>query len=310
MSEEEVYEEEVEEQEGKPKQKFVVPQIVAPKIPDGERVDFDDIHRKRLEKDFMELQGLIDAHFDNRKQEEEELIALKERIEKRRTERSDQQRIRAEKDKERQARIADEKARKEEDRARKMAEDDIMKKKALSNMGAAYGGYLQKAEKGRGKKQTEREKKKKILADRRKPLNIDHLGEEKLKEKAKELWQWLYDLESEKFDLQEKLKRQKYDQQERNEREESGRPLEVGGGPWSSGPAGGGGGGGGGIGSEAPRQQLTTARRLPTVTTVARKNKTTTTITTTKTKENPRQNGEPGKNHCGVFVPCHHPPGG
>ncbi|XP_061422713.1 troponin T, fast skeletal muscle isoform X1 [Lethenteron reissneri] len=159
----------------------------------------------------MELQGLIDSHFDNRKQEEEELIALKERIEKRRTERSDQQRIRTEKDKERQARIADEKARKEEDRARKMAEDDIMKKKALSNMGAAYGGYLQKAEKGRGKKQTEREKKKKILADRRKPLNIDHLGEDKLKEKAKELWQWLYDLESEKFDLQEKLKRQKYD---------------------------------------------------------------------------------------------------
>lgn len=31
------------------------------------------------------------------------------------------------------------------------------------------------------KKQTEREKKKKILADRRKPLNIDHLSDDKLK---------------------------------------------------------------------------------------------------------------------------------
>lgn len=31
------------------------------------------------------------------------------------------------------------------------------------------------------KKQTEREKKKKILADRRKPLSIDHLNEDKLK---------------------------------------------------------------------------------------------------------------------------------
>lgn len=31
------------------------------------------------------------------------------------------------------------------------------------------------------KKQTEREKKKKILADRRKALNIDHLSEDKLK---------------------------------------------------------------------------------------------------------------------------------
>lgn len=32
-----------------------------------------------------------------------------------------------------------------------------------------------------GKKETEREKKKKILAARRKALNIDHLNEEKLK---------------------------------------------------------------------------------------------------------------------------------
>lgn len=32
-----------------------------------------------------------------------------------------------------------------------------------------------------GKKQTEREKKKKALADRRKPLTIDHLSEDKLK---------------------------------------------------------------------------------------------------------------------------------
>lgn len=31
------------------------------------------------------------------------------------------------------------------------------------------------------KKQTEREKKRKILAERRKPLNIDHLSEDKLK---------------------------------------------------------------------------------------------------------------------------------
>lgn len=31
------------------------------------------------------------------------------------------------------------------------------------------------------KKQTEREKKKKILADRRKPLNVEHLSDDKLK---------------------------------------------------------------------------------------------------------------------------------
>lgn len=36
------------------------------------------------------------------------------------------------------------------------------------------------ADQKRGKKQTAREMKKKVLAERRKPLNIDHLSEEKL----------------------------------------------------------------------------------------------------------------------------------
>lgn len=43
-------------------------------------------------------------------------------------------------------------------------------------------GYKFQADSKRGgKKQTEREKKKKILAERRKPLNIDHLNEDKLR---------------------------------------------------------------------------------------------------------------------------------
>ncbi len=91
-----------------------VPGLAAPKIPEGERVDFDvspptwsltpanwtfwadrwitfqltvhlflpfqDIHRKRMEKDLTELQTLIEAHFEKRKKEEEELLSLTERI--------------------------------------------------------------------------------------------------------------------------------------------------------------------------------------------------------------------------------------
>ncbi|XP_066557061.1 troponin T type 3a (skeletal, fast) isoform X5 [Amia ocellicauda] len=183
----------------------------APKIPDGEKVDFDDIQKKRQNKDLIELQGLIDAHFEHRKKEEEELIALKDRIEKRRTERSEQQRIRAEKDKERQARREEERLKREEEDQKKRADEDAKKKKALTSMGSQYSSYLAKADQKRGKKQTEREKKKKILADRRKPLNIDHLSEDKLKEKAKEMWDWMHSLESDKFDFGEKLKRQKYE---------------------------------------------------------------------------------------------------
>ncbi|KAG7253147.1 hypothetical protein CRUP_029200 [Coryphaenoides rupestris] len=90
----------------------------APKIPDGEKVDFDDIQKKRQNKDLVELQGLIDAHFECRKKEEEELIALKERIEERQ--------------------------RKEEADAKKKFEEDAKKKSALSSMGSNYSSHLQK----------------------------------------------------------------------------------------------------------------------------------------------------------------------
>ncbi|XP_041845257.1 troponin T, fast skeletal muscle isoforms-like isoform X4 [Melanotaenia boesemani] len=195
-----------EEEEEKPKFK-----PSAPKIPDGEKVDFDDIQKKRQNKDLFELQSLIDAHFECRKKEEEELIALKERIEKRRAERAEQQRIRAEKDKERQARREAERIRKEEADIQRKADDDAKKKIALTNMGSGFSSHLQRIDQKRGKKQTEREKKKKILAERYKPLSIDNFSEDKLREKAKELWEWLHSLEEIKYDHCEKLKRQRYE---------------------------------------------------------------------------------------------------
>uniref|UniRef100_A0A3P9L0V3 Troponin T type 2b (cardiac) n=1 Tax=Oryzias latipes TaxID=8090 RepID=A0A3P9L0V3_ORYLA len=90
-------------EEAKPKLKpGFVPGLAPPKIPDGEIVDFDDIHRKRMEKDLIELQSLIESHFEKRKKEEEELISLTDRIEKRRSERAEQMKIRAERERERQ----------------------------------------------------------------------------------------------------------------------------------------------------------------------------------------------------------------
>ncbi|XP_008278796.1 troponin T, cardiac muscle isoforms-like isoform X1 [Stegastes partitus] len=205
-------EETAEDDESKPKPKSFAPAMTVPKIPEGDKVDFDDINRKRHEKDLSELQALIEAHFVQRKKDEEELIALVNRIEKRRAERAEQQRIRAEQEKERQARLAEEKERRELEEARKKLDEDAKKKKALTNMTQQYCGVQQRQDGKRGaKKQTEREKKKKILAERKKPLNIDHLAEDKVKEKANELWQWLMTLEAEKFDLSERLKRQKYD---------------------------------------------------------------------------------------------------
>ncbi|KAM5182126.1 troponin T, cardiac muscle [Mantella aurantiaca] len=187
-----------------------MPNLIPLKIPDGEKVDFDDIHRKRMEKDLTELQTLIEAHFENRKKEEEELLSLSDRMEKRRAERAEQLRIRTEREKERQARVAEERARKEEEENRRRAEEDVKKKKAFSNM-LHFGGYLQKTERRGGKKQTEREKKKKILAERRQPLNIDNMNQEKLKIESQSMFDRIYELEAEKFDLQEKFKMQKYE---------------------------------------------------------------------------------------------------
>nr|AAX69046.2 low molecular weight slow troponin T [Rhinella marina] len=211
QEEEEEPTEEAGEEEERPRPRPMMPQLAPPKIPEGERVDFDDIHRKRMEKDLLELQTLIDVHFEQRKKEEEELIGLKDRIENRRSERAEQQRFRTEKERERQARMAEEKMRKEEEEAKKRADDDAKKKKVLSNMGAQYGGYLTKAEQKRGKRQTGREMKRKILAERHKPLVIDNMNDNQLRERAKELTDWMYQLESEKFDLMEKMKTQKYE---------------------------------------------------------------------------------------------------
>uniref|UniRef100_A0A8C3U8A0 Troponin T, slow skeletal muscle n=1 Tax=Catharus ustulatus TaxID=91951 RepID=A0A8C3U8A0_CATUS len=154
--------------------------LAPPKIPEGERVDFDDIHRKRMEKDLLELQTLIDAHFEQRRREEEELQGLMERIERRRAERNEQLRTRNEKERERQARLAEEKLRKEEEEAKKRAEDDAKKKKVLSAM-PHFGGYLAKAEQRRGRRQTGREMKLRILAERKRPLEIENLREDELR---------------------------------------------------------------------------------------------------------------------------------
>ncbi|XP_047439692.1 troponin T, cardiac muscle isoforms isoform X2 [Mugil cephalus] len=194
-------------EDSKPKQKSgFMPTLAPPKIPDGEKVDFDDIHRKRMEKDLNELQTLIEAHFEKRKKEEEELLSLTDRIEKRRSERAEQMKIRAERERERQNKLAEEKARKEEEEAKKKADDDARKKMILSNL--SFTGY--KTQTG-PKRQTEREKKRKILNDRRKELNIDHLKEDKLREKANELLDWMRQLEAEKFELQYKYTKQKYE---------------------------------------------------------------------------------------------------
>merc|ERR1711879_940912 len=110
------------------------------------------------------------------------------RIEKRKEERAEQLRVRMEREKE-------ERIRKEAEEEAKAKEVEEKKKQALANLNMSG---MTRERKRAGGKQTVREIKKKILADRRKPLNIDHLAADKLKEKAKELSEWCATLEEER----------------------------------------------------------------------------------------------------------------
>lgn len=73
-------------------------------------------------------------------------------------------------------------------------------------------------ERNKTKEQLEEEKKI-SLSFRIKPLEIDNLGAEKLRFKANELWETIVRLETEKYDLEERQKRQDYDLKELKERQ-------------------------------------------------------------------------------------------
>lgn len=65
-------------------------------------------------------------------------------------------------------------------------------------------------ERNKTKEQLEEEKKI-SLSFRIKPLDIESLSVEKLRQKANELWECIVKLETEKYDLEERQKRQDYD---------------------------------------------------------------------------------------------------
>lgn len=73
-------------------------------------------------------------------------------------------------------------------------------------------GNLTSAQLERNKTKEQLEEEKKIsLSIRIKPLEIENLSIDKLRTKATELWESIVKLETEKYDLEERQKRQDYD---------------------------------------------------------------------------------------------------
>ena len=73
-------------------------------------------------------------------------------------------------------------------------------------------GNVQDARREMTKTKEQLEEEKKIsLSIRIKPLDLDSMDNEQLQSKASELWETIVRLETEKYDLEERQKRQDYD---------------------------------------------------------------------------------------------------
>lgn len=177
-----------------------------------------------------DAQEVLEAAREERKVMEDEIRELRERSERRKRERDEEERRMAEQrsieDARRKAEEEERKRQKEEaererrdQRAVKMAEWEkwknpptakrnfVISKKAGE---AAGSGDEDDVGEKKSKEQIEAEKRA-ILQQRLKPLDINGFDSAKLSEKAKELHNLIYRLESEKYDLEKRFKAQQVD---------------------------------------------------------------------------------------------------
>ncbi|XP_076258634.1 troponin T, skeletal muscle-like isoform X2 [Rhynchophorus ferrugineus] len=222
--EEEVYSEEEEEEE----------EVVETESGDPEFIKKTDQKRSDLDE---QLREYITEWRKQRAKEEEELKRLKEKQAKRKVTRAEEEKKLAERKKqeeERRQREIEEKKQKEIEEKRLRLEEAEKKRQALQALNAASkkspnytvskkdaaGANLSPAQVERNKTKEQLEEEKKIsLSIRIKPLAIDGLSVDKLREKAQELWELIVKLETEKYDLEERQKRQDYDLKELKERQ-------------------------------------------------------------------------------------------
>jgi len=81
----------------------------------------------------------------------------------------------------------------------------------LHRFARVWNVCLSGASRQRKGKATARDLKKKVLAERRKPLNIDHMDPDKLKQKCKDLWDYLHSLEVERYEYDSTNDDKKYE---------------------------------------------------------------------------------------------------
>ncbi|KAG8186246.1 hypothetical protein JTE90_004224 [Oedothorax gibbosus] len=247
ISHEEEEEEEVERKKPSGGQKAAE----EPKMTEAELI-MEEKLRKKKEEDEAMWQEYIDQWRKQRAKEEEELRKLKERQARRKVTRAEQEKRMMElkkRQEEQRLREIEEKKQKEAEAKRKRLEEAEKKRQAMLEEqkkmkdGVKPNFVIQKKEGGSGPEpfnpsgfdkmshieqaRSEMSKSKEQLAEdkqialtyRVKSLNIENLSSDKLRTTAEDLWAKIVTLESEKYDLEDKMKRQDYDLRELTERQ-------------------------------------------------------------------------------------------
>jgi len=232
MSDEEEYSEEeeveVEEEVKKPSR----PESHPTEEQNAGKAEFIKKQEERKSDLDEQLKEYIMEWRKQRAKEEEELRRLKDHQAKRKTLREQEEKRLAEKkrqEEERLRREAEEKKQKDqEEKMRRLEEVERRKQLMLQAQKASLAGKynLQKRsteemsgqssarqELNKTKEQLEEEKKI-SMSFRIKPLDVSGLSADVLKKKAQELWEQIIRLETEKYDLEERQKRQDYDLKE------------------------------------------------------------------------------------------------
>jgi len=187
-----------------------------------------------------QLREYINEWRKQRAKEEEELKRLKEKQAKRKEIRAEQEKKLAQQKKEEEERLrkeeAEKKAKEAEEKRKRLEEAEKKRQQMMQAQkekqagGDKKGGSkktdgggmgnVQDARREMTKTKEQLEEEKKIsLSIRIKPLELDGMDHESLKEKAAELWDAIVRLETEKYDLEERQKRQDYDLKELKERQ-------------------------------------------------------------------------------------------
>jgi troponin T len=209
--------------------------------------------KKRGAEEEDQWREYIENWRKQRNKEEEELRKLKEKQQKRKAKREAEDRKLYEQKRqqeEQRARETEEKRAKEmEEKKRRLEEAEkrrqamlkqvtgpsasdvkpnfVIQKRSDGGPGASLGGSAMdkmmnvaaaRGDMGKTKEQLADDKKI-ALSFRVQPLEIEGLPVDQLKLKAKELWEAILKLETEKYDLEERQKRQEYDLKELNERQ-------------------------------------------------------------------------------------------